>query len=222
MKIAICVPTTTRFTNITDAYESHLNQLLLKSSCQWDIKYFVGYDHDDPLWSKKEERDKLSCALEMEWLEQHEEKGHVSKIWNNLAEEAIAQGFEYLYCCGDDIYLDKQPFITDWIGLLKKQNNIGYVAPYSGNDMIPTQFFFHRTHYDIFSFIFPPQIKNWFIDNFIYMVYGKKYGIWKKEYQHLNVGGQPRYEVKDACRLCDALVRRYKRVLNDFINKNVD
>ena len=43
----------------------------------------------------------------------------------------------------------------------------------NNNDIIPTQFLFHKNHYEIFGWIFPPQIKNWQCDNFIYNIYNR-------------------------------------------------
>ena len=39
-----------------------------------------------------------------------------------------------------------------------------------------------------------------------------------KNYQLLNVGGEPRYEPKNDNKLCEMLVKRYKPTLSRFFN----
>ena len=121
---------------------------------------------------------------------------------------------------GDDIRL---PNDSDWlscfINKLKKNKNIGWSAGYSNNTDIATQFLIHKTHYEIFNFIYPPQIHAWYCDNFLNDIYPEKYKNWLRSYPLLNVGGAPRYQPKDDKKLCDMLVRRYKPVLNRFLQE---
>ena len=51
-------------------------------------------------------------------------------------------------------------------------------------------------------------------------LYGKKWGNWEKEYHHLNVGGEPRYDPLNDRTLCSILVRKNKKILNSYIDKN--
>ena len=52
----------------------------------------------------------------------------------------------------------------------------------------------HRKHLDIFGYIFPPEIHNWYCDNYMKELYDKGHSNWMWEYKHINAGGQPRYE----------------------------
>jgi hypothetical protein len=72
---------------------------------------------------------------------------------------------------------------------------------------------FHKTHLDIFGFVYPPQIHNWYCDSFIHGLYGKQFGNWMKEYKHLNTGGRQRYKPKNDKKLCELLIKRYKKTL---------
>ena len=122
---------------------------------------------------------------------------------------------------GDDIVCDKR---KEWLGIfiknLKNNNNIGFSAGWSNNDKIPTQFLIHKTHIDIFGFVYPPQIYNWYCDNWMAQVYGKKFGNWLKDYKLLNVGGEPRYTPNNDKRLCDMLVSRHRKKIIKYINKD--
>ena len=226
MTVAFCVPTTTRFTGINDILETHLFKILLSSSPNrhsHPIKYYIGFDHDDEVFSNKKQRLKLK-DYDIVWLPQKEKKGHVTAIWNNLAKMAIKHGHEYLYLLGDDIKFDGRPFIEDWITRLKNRDNMGFCSAYSGNDNIPTQFFIHKTHYEIFKFVFPPQIENYSCDDWMYLVYPHYQRTWDKKLEHLNIGGKPRYEPNlNFHTLLKMLVNRHKKVLYayEFNNKNM-
>ena len=50
------------------------------------------------------------------------------------------------------------------------------------------------------------------------MIYPEKYKYWRKDYPLLNCGGQPRYDPRNDKKLCEMLVKRYKRDLPEFLN----
>tara|TARA_R110000822_G_scaffold203463_1_gene340364 strand:+ start:288 stop:788 length:501 start_codon:yes stop_codon:yes gene_type:complete len=154
------------------------------------------------------------------WFEQKPEKGNVVKIWNSLGQQAIDDGFDYLMVLGDDIELPKD---ASWLRVfqkdLKKNQNIGWSAGWSNNDAIATQFLIHKTHIDIFGFIFPPSLRNWYCDNFLNDIYPDKYKSWRKSYKLLNAGGLPRYNPLNDAKLCAMLVKRHKPQLNRFLNQ---
>ena len=227
MKICLLVPSTTNGLEITDITDTHLYKILIKSLSKdkpkkHKITIYIGYDSDDKIYSIYEQRLKLQALVDkvnIIWLEQNEEKGYVTKIWNNLAEQAIKDNFEYMYVCGDDIEIDNNKWMTDWIPKLKENNNIGWVAGFSHNDRIPTQFLIHKTHYEIFGYIYPKQLRNYFCDDFMYELYPDKYRIWLKEYRHLNIGGEPRYKPCNDRNLCSILVKKYKKILKSYLDK---
>ena len=226
MKIALIVPSTTRGLDIDDITDTHLYKILIQSLSKdkpkkHKITIYVGYDNDDKIYSNSEQRLKLNALCEkvnIEWIEQNVEKGHVSEIWNNLGHRAVQDNFEYIYVCGDDIEIDNNRWIKDWIPKLKENNNIGWVAGYSHNNRIPTQFLIHKTHIDIFGFVYPKEIKNWGVDDWLFGVYNEKYRLWLKEYRHLNVGGQPRYKVEHNPRYYQKIIERYRKVLYRYLS----
>jgi len=231
MKVAFVIPSTTNnrdeWSSADDTYLWNILCMSLdKYTPQHDIKLFIGYDHDDRIYSDAEERLKFKARFDkfkIEWFPMLNLKGKVSQIWNKLGDEALKQDYEYIKVLGDDI---KLPNDIGWLGCminkLKKNDNIGFSAGWSNNDEIPTQFLIHKTHINIFGFIYPNEIPNWGVDNWLYEIYPQKYRIWLKSYPLLNVGGQPRYQIHFSEKYVDAVVRRYKPKFNRFISqKNV-
>ena len=229
-QVSFCVPTTTNKRDWKSAEETYLYQILFNEIEKftpngWEITCYVGYDNDDKIWSNLDERMKCNATFmnfKIEWIEfeSSKVKGKPTWIWNGLAEQAIKDGFEYLKLLGDDIRLPRD---RGWLGCfvnkLKKNGNIGWVAGYSNNDQIPTQFLVHKTHYEIFDFIYPPQIHAWFCDNWLASIYPKKWAQWLKSFPLYNVGGDPRYTPKDDSKLCEMLLRRHRPQLNRFLQQ---
>ena len=186
------------------------------------IKLFIGYDFDDRIYSIEEERMKFSAVFmnfDIEFFSQPSSvKGAVTTIWNVLADEALKQGYDYIKVLGDDI---RMPSDTGWLGhfhnQLRKNDNIGWAAGWSNNDQIPTQFLIHKTHINIFGFVYPNEIPNWGCDNWLHDVYPAKYRKWNKSYPILNVGGAPRYEIQFSEKFVKAVVKRYKPKFNKFL-----
>lgn len=231
MKVAFVIPSTTNnrdeWLKAEDTYLWNILCISLdKYTPPHEIKLFIGYDHDDRIYSDDEERLKFKARFDkfkIEWFPMLNLKGKVSQIWNKLGDEALNQGYEYIKVLGDDI---KLPNDNGWLGCminkLKKNNNIGWSAGWSNNDQIPTQFLIHKTHIKIFDFIYPNEIPNWGVDNWLYEIYPEKYRVWIKSFPLLNVGGQPRYQIHFSEKYVDAVLRRYKPKFNRFISqKNI-
>ena len=216
--IAFLVPTTSKNRNWNNFRETYLNQVLLPSITKlthsFNITCYIGYDDDDRLFSNIN-LPPLYDNIELKWFPFDETyKGKPTHIWNDLSKEAIKDNIVYYQVCGDDIAFDRR---TEWLGkflkLLKKQKNFGFVSGYSNNDEIPTQFLIHKNHIDIFDWIFPPAIHNWYCDDFLAGLYGSL-GLWIKEYKHFNVGGEPRYTPNNDKKLCFLLIKRYQKKLS--------
>jgi len=219
--IAFLVPTTSNKREWKNFRETYLNQILLPSitnlTNNYNITVYIGYDEDDKLYSNISLPESYD-DIKLKWISFEDTfKGKPTHIWNVLANACINDGFDYMQISGDDIRFDTNPnWLTVFLKALKEKNNIGYSAGYSNNDQIPTQFLFHKKHYKMFGWVFPPQIHNYYCDNFIYDLYGKK-GNWLKEYNHYNIGGEPRYTPKNDKRLCEMLVARHKKQLKRFL-----
>jgi hypothetical protein len=227
--LAFCVPTTTHKREWKTAEETYLYEILFSELEKWtpsgfDITVFVGYDDDDKVWSHVNERMKCNAVFtkfNIEWIPFGKEvKGKPTWIWNELAYEAVRRDYEYIKVLGDDIRLPRDTaWLSCFVKKLKKNKNIGFVAGWSNNNQIPTQFLIHKTHLDIFGFVYPPEIDNWGCDNWMADIYPKKWALWLKSYPLLNVGGDPRYDIIFSEKFVASLVRRYKPKFNKFLNE---
>jgi hypothetical protein len=228
-RIAFLVPATTHKRDWTDYTETDLYMFLMKSLEEHppsgvEITILVGYDHDDTMYSVAENRMRFNAVFPftIKWYEYDGSyKGKPTWIWNSLGDIAVNQGFEWMKALGSDIIVPKD---KGWIGKmindLKKSKKVGISAGDSGNPELPmTQFLIHKTHIQIFGWIFPPQIENWGCDNWIQEVYPEKYVHYSPHLKLLNLGGSPRYEIKFSRKYIDALVKRHKPSVNRWINK---
>ena len=228
MKLSILVPSTTRYRDWNDITQTYLYDIFCKSLLsnlpEHEITVYIGYDKDDHIYKKTNQINKFNEFIDnkigIKWIKCDYPRGHVTKIWNRLCSESIKDGFEYMYVCGDDIqFPEDKKWLDIFIEKLQKNDNIGWSAPWSNNDELPTQFMIHKTHFDIFGFVYPEQIQNWFCDNFMNELYHKKYRNWCKEIHHLNLGGKPRYEPQPDKNLCNALLRRHGGKINKYVSK---
>ena len=167
---AFLVPSTTRNRDWESIEETYLYNTLLrtldKHTPPVDISVYIGYDRDDEIYSKEEERLKVNAIFmkfKIVWIEFESDPGNVVAVWNGLMKVALSHGFNWFKILGDDIRMPNDP---SWLRVLQKaivkNNYVGWGAGYSNNDNIATQFLIHRTHWEIFEFVFPPQIKNYF------------------------------------------------------------
>ena len=229
MKVAFLIPSTTHKRDDWSKAEDTLLWTILcisleKYTPQHQIKLFIGYDCDDRIYSVPDERLKFSAVFknfEIEWFSQGiETKGKVTTIWNNLGDVAMSQGYDYMKVLGDDI---KMPNDAGWLGCfinkLRKNQNLGWSAGWSNNENIPTQFLIHKTHYEIFNFIYPPEIATWGVDDWMYQVYPAKYRNWLKSYPLYNCGGSPRYEITFSEKFVKMIVKRHKPKLSRYLNQ---
>jgi len=228
-RIAFLVPATTHKRDWTDYTETDLYMFLMKSLEEHppsgvEITILVGYDHDDTMYSVAENRMRFNAVFPftIKWYEYDGSyKGKPTWIWNSLGDIAVNQGFEWFKALGSDIIVPKD---KGWIGKmindLKKSKKVGLSAGDSGNPELPmTQFLIHKTHIQIFGWIFPPQIENWGCDNWIQEVYPEKYVHYSPHLKLLNLGGSPRYEIKFSRKFVDAMVKRHRPSVNRWINK---
>ena len=219
MKIAIIIPTTSHkrdWKRIQDTllFQS-IHSFLKTKSPEYEYKFFIGHDHDDPFYTERIQthyQDEFA-PLALQFVPLSVEKGHVTKMWNELAKCAYDWGAEYMYQCGDDIMYADAGWIRASVEALQAHSNVGLTGPrnVNGNTRILTQSFVHRSHVEIFGgLFFPEEIRNWYCDDWINGVYG----VLKRIYPipgHLvcaNIGGQERYDIVRCPDLCNALVKR--------------
>jgi hypothetical protein len=100
MKIAILIPTTSKGRSWKNIRETYLYTCSLKTffithNPEHDYVFYIGYDHDDPLFSIDAERndlvrvEKAFPRIAIKFVALHVEKGHVTKMWNILFQMAF-------------------------------------------------------------------------------------------------------------------------------------
>jgi hypothetical protein len=224
-KVALIIPSTSKNRSWDSPNDSLLYKTIVSfkqsTNDNFEYKLYIGYDYDDCFYNNK---DNITFyenqGIAIEFIQLNVEKGHVTKMWNILAMRAYNDGFDYLYACGDDIIFNNTGWMDECINVLLQNNNIGLTGPITtdGNSFILTQCFVHRTHIDIFNFFYPEEIKNWYCDDWINLVYtGLLYKLPSDKYTCSNAGGKERYTRVHSSEICHQLVEHYRHVLHKYL-----
>ena len=240
--IAILIPCTSNKRNYTsycktDLYDKFIKSFLSTYEHKYNYKLFIGIDEDDKFYQDKGVQDNFNRFMSVMknvdiqfYSFDTSFKGDVGKIWTNLYKYAIDENYDYFLQVGDDVVLLHQLWVTECIEELQKTFNIGVVGltdygrkRYNPNDTLITQAFVSRSHYKIFGFLFPPELKSWYIDNYIGDIY---------EIENLksivpqgieNTGGEPRYDIpKDCKEMYDIAMYKYRNKIKDFFKIDVN
>ena len=212
MKIALTIPCTSKgresWKNIKDTYLYNLSlkTFLLTQDKEHEYCFYIGYDHDDRIFSNLSEQEVITNFkrvfknVDFKFISLQVEKGYVTKMWNILFKHAYDDGFDYFYQCGDDISFKTKGWVNDSIHALKNNNDIGISGPINNNNRILTQAMFSRKHMEIFGYMFPEEIKNWCCDDWYNMIYTPSHFFPLTQHYCSNDGGTPRYIVNNDIR----------------------
>lgn len=212
-KIGILVPATSKNRDWKNIKETYLNNIFLKSlfttySPEHNYVIYLIIDRDDRVFDTDNTRSYINdylglienTSLKILYTD-NINKGHVTEMWNRCFHTAYNEGCDYFYQCGDDIRFLTKNWVNISIQLLQKNNNIGVTGPLDYTRMINcenfllTQTFVSRKHMSIVNNYFPPEIINWYCDNWITYLYYPKY-LYKMDGHFIrNSGGQPRYDI---------------------------
>ncbi len=95
-------------------------------------------------------------------------------VFNDIARMAYSRGADYVYRVNDD-----SEFLSPWaykfVRTLQGMGSpYGVVGPWcnQSNTKILNHDFTHRTHMDIFEDYYPSLLTDWYLDDWISMVYG--------------------------------------------------
>lgn len=95
-------------------------------------------------------------------------------VFNDIARVAYSRGANYTFRVNDD-----SEFLSPWaykfVRTLQGMGSpYGVIGPWcnQGNTKILTHDFTHRTHMDIFEDYYPSLLTDWYLDDWISMVYG--------------------------------------------------
>jgi len=230
-KIAILIPVCSRNRVYTLSDYPFKTKLLssLAFSNKYYYKLFVGSDHDDPFFTLPDvgKDMKRITPHEVQLMFFNDTAQNPVRVWNYLFQQAYQEGYDYFYQIGDDIvslgsFFSKPDFSTVFVQKLQAMNNIGVTGPYDQNNpKVLTQSFVHRTHMDIFGFYYPPELKNWFCDDWIQHVYSKyNLCIHTKEVKVTNSKEKPRYKVENNPELFKKLATRDSLILKKALTDN--
>jgi hypothetical protein len=209
MKVALLIPTTSKGRVWKSAKDSYLHNHSIKTflqtmSPEYTYVFYIGYDNDDPLFSKESSRDILTAAVNhaknvsLQFVEFADiPKGYLTKMWNVLYKKAHDEDCDYFYQCGDDIVFTTKHWVKDSIAALRKNDNIGIAGPLNNNARILTQVMVSRRHMDVFGFFFPEELINWCCDDWYNYLYYDKHFFPLQKHLCNNVGGSPRYAINN-------------------------
>ena len=177
--IGILIPSTTNKIKNTS-----LHGLTLMTEClpsiiatvepKFNYKVYIGTESYDFLATQFDELKSMSAG-KIEIIPMIVKGGNFNIVINQLAHKAYRDGVDYMCRVNDDT-----KFITkNWtsIGIRTLSNfepaNVGVVGPLcrQGNTHIMTHDMVHRTHMEIFNYYYPPVFENWWIDDWITLVY---------------------------------------------------
>lgn len=226
MKIGILIPSTSKgrdWKNIKETYlfKHTLKTFLITYDNEHKYKFYIGIDRNDRIYDNKEYIDEIQRFMsimkntEIEFIYMDNiPKGHLTIMWNKLFQKAYNEKCDYFFQCGDDIEFKTPGWINDCINIQKKFDNFVLTGPIDKNNTrLLTQSFVSRKHMEIFGYYFPPEIINWFCDDWINNIYKTidRFDPLLNKYL-INIGGRPRYNI-------DNKTYSTKNEFNDIINK---
>ena len=150
---------------------------------EWDIRLYLCADADDALYRGAVDSGELE-SFAPPWLDvrAHFYTGKRGRIPSReAAAQAVADGCDYLHRTNDDIEYQKRGgvgWLTGATGALRSLSppNVGVVGAKVWGDGLRYRGGFtidlvHRTHLAIFGEYYPPQLDNWFVDDWITYAY---------------------------------------------------
>jgi len=201
--IGIIIPTTSNKRNYQNVQDIDFFKIVFSSfiKCmnkdkKYNYNFYLGYDYDDQFYLQNHQKiiDYFNSFGQQNLLinlyKVENMKGKVGQIWSFLADKAKEKN-HFLYQLGDDIELIDSGWEDIFIQNLDKSNYLGVTGPLDLNNVrLLTQSFVHIIHLDVFGTYFPPEIINWFIDDWIMNVYSSTQD---RRIKLINKGGVNRY-----------------------------
>jgi hypothetical protein len=180
MKIGILVPVCSRNQSWTEYEECFFHTALWKSfqatkSEGYEYVFYIGLDDDDAFFLQH--RDRLPGITVLLTGCQHAP----ARAWNILFQRAYDDGCNYFFQLADDVVLETPRWTERFLSKLLENKNLGVVGPchpenYEGRRQLGQPFVIenacvHRRHYELFQTFYPPEIRNWYCDDWITRVY---------------------------------------------------
>jgi hypothetical protein len=159
-------------------------------------------------------------------------EGAPTQVVSQLMIAGYVDKFDYFYQVNDDTLIETANWATSMVGALAGNPsipNFGVTGPLdTNNDKIFTHSFVHRTHIDVFGYLFPASFKNWWSDDWISTVYGSEhtFRLPNVQIKHNVIaqkinGATQRYEVDHGAQLrLDSELRRGFTQIDAWLSKN--
>lgn len=204
----------------------------LATTCEpnnFTYRLLIGYDTDDALFDNRTTINALHswCLDRIPFVElttyampnAYHKPG---PMMNNLSSEAYATGCDFLYRINDDTEM-LTPWTSAFVSALASFSppNIGVVGPtcHQGNTAILTHDFVHRSHIEIFGSHYPVELTDWWLDDWISLVYGDNNTLKHPQVIVHHHAVSTRYEVTwSSMRLLKTLVEKGNQTLSEFIS----
>lgn len=184
--------------------KSFLTSLTSEDLIRFTYTFYIGYDKGDPILDQKqmEFRQTLQQMVKGKPIEFRfqllPQYPCVTLFWNVLYRTALEDGNFYFYQLNDDVEILDPGWTGEFVRILEKRKGLGVVAPNDvmWNCRLYTQSFVSVTHFEIFGYYFPLEIKDWYSDNWITEIYGSEYSTCCSNSRIKNISqGQTRYSV---------------------------
>ena len=146
----------------------------------WMISLYLCADDNDMFYLSQAAKVRNLSATVVPWLrlEILFYPAYRNRVPNREAAlQAYADGAEYIHRTNDDISFMTPGWLTTAVSALRQLRpaNIGVVGPKVYGDGIrggaTTLDVVHRTHLQIFADYYPPQLDNWYVDDWIAFAY---------------------------------------------------
>jgi lipopolysaccharide biosynthesis glycosyltransferase len=206
--LAICAPThslkswnSLRDTSLQTLLIPSIEHTVTAQELQdWDVRLYLGIDHDDAFWLQHHEslQHQPWLTIDRGFYEVPEHK----VPFNEMGQHAYDDGAEYMVRVNDDTEFLTKGWITQGVEALRGFDppNVGVVGPTcrQGNTDIMAHDMVHRTHLDIFDHYYPSVFSSWWIDDWITKVYEPGRSVQLKEWEVKHHTGKhgTRYKVQ--------------------------
>ena len=190
-KVCVVIPTCSRGQSdaIRSLADTRLYQLPLRSlshtaeTDKYTYAVYVGYDEGDPFFDTVGTLNELKAwfadvPMALVARRVHNPSRKPGPVMNALSRAAYDDNCTFIYRINDDTEMVSPGWTTAFVRTLAafEPPYMGVVGPTcrEGNTAILTHDFVHRTHIDIFGHHYPPELTDWWLDDWITSVYGER------------------------------------------------
>jgi hypothetical protein len=185
--VVVCTRSTKSWRSIS---QTSLHTLLLPSiektisSDEWStfrVEVIVAFDKGDAFWENAAHREGLvkDLHIPVSFVSIPKKTDRKRIPFNEACRSAYDYGADYIVRVNDDTQFITNGWITKGVRTLQAYEpaNVGVAGPTcrQGNTRILTHDMVHRTHMEIFADYYPPEFDNWWIDDWITLVYGSNH-----------------------------------------------